>query len=76
MRIRCVSGTELTGTHDGLAFGVVSWAGVAARTSSEDGGLASFESGCGHVEDKLEARCSRNNDCHSVRIPLVDRSKG
>src|SRR5271168_998914 len=65
MRIRCVSGAELTGTHGGpAAFGVVSRAGVAACTSSEDGGLASFESGWGHIEDKLEARRSRNNGCH------------
>jgi hypothetical protein len=61
-----VSGAELTGTHGGLvAFGVVSRVRVPACTSSEDGGLAGFESEWGHEEDKLEARCSRNNGCHS-----------
>jgi len=46
MRIRRVSGAELTGTHGGpAAFGVVSRVGVAACTSSEDGGLAGYESG-------------------------------
>jgi len=66
MRIRCVPGSELTGTHGGpAAFGVVSLAGVVACTSGEDGGLAGFEKGWGHEEDKLEACCSRNNGCHS-----------
>src|SRR5271155_5481715 len=54
------------GTYDGpAAFGVVPGARVAACISSEDGGLAGFESGWGNVEDKLEARCSGNNSCHS-----------
>src|SRR5271156_2680112 len=66
MQIRCVSGAELTGTYDDpAAFGVISRAGVAACTSSEDGGLTGFESGWRNVEGKLEARCSRNNGCHS-----------
>jgi hypothetical protein len=66
MRIRCITWAELTSTYGGpAAFGVVSRAGVAACTSSEDGGLAGFESGRGNEEDKLEARRSRNNGCYS-----------
>lgn len=66
VRIRGVSGAELTSTRSGpAAFGVVSRAGEAACTSSEDGGLAGYESGWGREEDKLEARCSRNRGRHS-----------
>jgi|SRR6266536_401247 len=67
MRIRCVSGAELSGTHGGpAAFGVVSRAGIAACTSSEDGGLAGFDGGGGHEEDEPEARYS--NGCHHQKL--------
>jgi hypothetical protein len=65
MRICRVSGPELTRTNGGpAAFRVVPRAGVAACAGGEDGGLAGYESGWGHVEDELEASGSRSNSCH------------
>lgn len=65
MRVRFVSGPKLTRPHSGpAAFGVIARARVATRARRKDGGLARCESGWGHEEDQLEARCGRTHSSH------------